>query len=116
VKLFYGYWLNFKSTRSFTSYGKKYDTKGAPNRVVRQLLQQKNRIEKEKARNLFSEQVGGHTLPPPSFPPHSLIYTPIFTLEREMMPLLYFIPHSPSLAHLIIFSKQHTRMEKKNLF
>jgi len=57
VKLFYDYWLCFKSTRSFASFGKKWDVGAAPNKVVRQLMQQKNRIEKEKARNQFNEQV-----------------------------------------------------------
>ena len=56
VSTFYKYWLGFKSTRSFSSFG-KWNPDEAPNRVVRQLMQQKNRIDKEKARNQYNEQV-----------------------------------------------------------
>ena len=56
VGTFYGFWESYCTKKSYV-WAEKYDTREAPNRQVRRLMEQDNRKLREKARKERNEQV-----------------------------------------------------------
>ena len=56
VRVFYNYWINFSSGRSF-AWKDVYNTTQAPNRDVRRVMEKENKRERDKARRGFNELV-----------------------------------------------------------
>ncbi len=53
---FYGYWSSYCTARSYV-WVEKYDTREAPNRQIRRLMEQDNKKLREKARKERNEEV-----------------------------------------------------------
>ena len=56
TRVFYNYWVNFSSCRSF-AWKDVYNTTQAPNRDVRRVMEKENKRERDKARRGFNELV-----------------------------------------------------------
>ena len=56
VGAFYGFWESYCTKKSYV-WAEKYDTREAPNRQVRRLMEQDNRKLREKAKKERNEQV-----------------------------------------------------------
>lgn len=56
---FYAYWLNFTTCRSDRAFSKhdKWDLNEAPSPLMRRLMQQKNKVIRDKARKMFDDKV-----------------------------------------------------------
>lgn len=59
VTEFYQYWRNFSTCRSDRAFAKhdKWDLSDAPSPLMRRLMQQKNKIIRDKARKMFNDKV-----------------------------------------------------------
>ena len=53
---FYGYWESYYTSRSYV-WAEKYDTREAPNRQIRRLMEQDNKKLREKAKKERNEEV-----------------------------------------------------------
>lgn len=53
---FYGYWESYCTAKSYV-WVEKYDTREAPNRQVRRLMEQDNKKLRDKAKKERNEQV-----------------------------------------------------------